>query len=353
MSNGPSAAQMAGLLAQWGDWLAARTDAMLSLEDRVRTAGTDHDRADLAAAFVARKAIDDRLQAITARAKDDRSGAAALAAEPLVDDLGGPIGKDLADAAALVDAIVQRVEQHVSASEAQSAGEIAAAACAASDLDVAERLAGELGSNVNRAAQIRADLVARHDLAATASRAAELRGELEQLAAQRTSLFDSWAGLEARLARLGDSEREAKQVADECRAKVAQPPKLAMPSVAALGDLPAADELRDRPWAAARGEMTATLDRVARLEAALAEAHRRFQEPLDDRDDLRGLLQSFRDKADAHGLGEHPDLEPIYRDAKSLLWAAPCDLVAAHELVDRYVAGVNRMIAVAAGGSAT
>jgi len=345
---------MAGLLAQWGDWLAARTDAMLSLEDRVRTAGTDHDRADLAAAFVARKAIDDRLQAITARAKDDRSGAAALAAEPLVDDLGGPIGKDLADAAALVDAIVQRVEQHVSASETQSAGEIAAAARAASDLDVAERLAGELGSNVNRAAQIRADLVARHDLAGTASRAAELRGELEQLAAHRTALFDSWAGLAARVARMGEAEREAKKVADECRAKVVKAPNLAMPSVAALGDLPAADELRARPWAAARGEMTATLDRVTRLEAALAEAHRRFQEPLDERDDLRGLLQSFRDKADAHGLGEHPDLEPIYRDAKSLLWAAPCDLGAAHELVDRYVAGVNRMIAaVAAGGSAT
>ena len=38
---------------------------MLSLEDRVRTAGSDKDRDDLAAAFVARKAVDDRLQEIS------------------------------------------------------------------------------------------------------------------------------------------------------------------------------------------------------------------------------------------------------------------------------------------------
>ena len=99
------------------------------------------------------------------------------------------------------------------------------------------------------------------------------------------------------------------------------------------------------PWAAARGVMVPVLDKIERLDAALAEARHRYQQPLDDRDDLRGLLQSFRDKAAAHGLGENSDLEPLYRRAESYLWAAPCDLAAARPLVDRYVAVVNTMIA--------
>ena len=51
MSSTPTADQMTALLVQWNDWLAGRTDAMLSLEDRVRTAGSKKDQDDLAAAF--------------------------------------------------------------------------------------------------------------------------------------------------------------------------------------------------------------------------------------------------------------------------------------------------------------
>ena len=105
---------MAALLAQWNDWLAGRTDAMLSLEDRVRTAGSKKDQDDLAAAFVARKVVGDRLQAIADLVDHDRAKAAALANQPLVDNLGSPVGQNLEDAAALVDAIVQRVESNVS-----------------------------------------------------------------------------------------------------------------------------------------------------------------------------------------------------------------------------------------------
>ena len=352
MSNTPSAEQMAALLAQWGEWLAARTDTMLSLEDRLRTAGTDEDRADLAAAFVARKAVDDRLRAISDLAGHDRSGAAAMAAQPLVDTLGAPIGTSLSDAGALVDAIVQRVEQRVSAREDQSADEVATATRADADLDVAERLARDLGSHVHRAAAIRGDLVARRDLPGTATRAAQLRGELEQMATERTTLFDRWGALGTRLAALGIGEAKVRALAERCRAKVVQAPALAVPSVAALGDLANADDLRAMPWAAARGVMGPVLDKVQRLEAALAEAAHRFQQPLEQRDDLRGLLQSFRDKADAHGLGEHRDLEPVYRKAQAVLWAAPCDLAVARPLVDQYVTAVNAKItaSIASGG---
>ncbi len=355
MTAAPTFEQMAALLGQWDDWLAGRTDAMLSLEDRVRTAGTDQDRADLAAAFVARKAVVDRLQEITDLAEHDRATAAALAARPLVDGLGGPVGQNLADAAALVDAIVQRIEQRVSGVESQSANEVALAAAADADLRIAERLAGDLGSQVNRAAQLRSDLVARRNLAEVAAGAAALRGELEHVEAERLQLFSTWTALSKRIEELGDAEVVVRQLAERCRTKVVQAPTLAIPSVAALGALDSGDELRAMPWVAARATMVPVLDKIQRLEAALAEARHRYQQPLDDRDELRGLLQAFRDKADAHGLGENGDLEPLYRHAESYLWAAPCDLAAARPLVDRYVAAVNTMIAsaVSPGGDGT
>ncbi len=345
MPETPTPEQMAALLTQWNDWLAGRTDMMLSLEDRVRTAGSDADRNDLAAAFVARKAVGDRLDEIEALAKHDRDRAAALANQSLVDNLGGPVGRNLADAAALVDAIVQRVESHVSTVENQSATEVAAATQAAADLAVAERLAGQLGSNINRAAQLRGDLVARRDLSSVATRASELRKELEQADAERRELFAAWASLDDRLAALGQTELAVRALAQRCRDKIVQAPTLAVPSVAAVGPFATVEEVRSMPWSAARVVMAPVVSQVQHLEAALSEAQRRFQQPLDDRDDLRGLLQSFRDKAAAHELAEHPDLDPLYRQAESLLWAAPCDLAAARPLVDRYVSAVNVKIA--------
>ncbi|MEO8267635.1 MAG: hypothetical protein ABI706_19200 [Ilumatobacteraceae bacterium] len=344
MAATPTPEQMAALLTQWNDWLAGSTDAMLSLEDRVRTAGTDTDRADLAAAFVARKVVGDRLDEIEALAKHDRDKAAALANQSLVDNLGSPVGRNLADAAALVDAIVQRVESHVSTVENRSTTEVAAATQAAADLSVAERLATQLGSHINRAAQLRGDLVARRDLARVANRAAELRSELEQADAERRQLFAAWATLDARLAALGQTEVAVRALAQRCRDKIVQAPTLAVPSVAAVGPFATLDEVQSMPWSAARVVMAPAVTKVQHLEAALAEAAHRFQHALDDRDALRGLLQSFRDKAAGHGLAEHPDLDPLYRQAESLLWAAPCDLAAARPLVDRYVSAVNTKI---------
>ena len=345
MAATPSAQQMAALLAQWSDWLAARTDAMLSLEDRVRGSGSDADRADLAAAFVARKVVGDRLQEISDLAEHDRAKAAELASQPLVDNLGSPVGQNLEDAATLVDAIVRRVESNVSGVETRSATEVVMATRADADLTIAERLAHDLGSNVNRAAELRSDLVARRDLAGVAARAEALRGELEQIDAERRKLFDNWTTLRDRLAGLGTAEAAVHQLADRCRSKVVQAPTLAIPSVAAVGNFASVDELKAMPWAAARAVIAPVVAKVQRLEAALTECRHRFQQPLDERDDLRGLLQSFRDKAGAHGLAESADLEPLYRQAESLLWTAPCDISAARPLVDRYVAAVNTKIA--------
>ena len=83
---------------------------------------------------------------------------------------------------------------------------------------------------------------------------------------------------------------------------------------------------------------------VDRAGAALDEAERRFRAPLARRDELRGLLQAFRDKAASAGLAEHEQLDPRYVAARDLLWAAPCDLADAEALVDEYVRTINQMM---------
>ena len=83
--------------------------------------------------------------------------------------------------------------------------------------------------------------------------------------------------------------------------------------------------------------MRAWLQQTERAGAALDEAARRFQAPLTRRDELRGLLQAFRDKAASAGLAEHEALDPLYTVARDTLWSAPCDVAAAESQVDEYV----------------
>jgi hypothetical protein len=342
MANGariPSATEIGQLITEWNEWLSARTDALLSLEDRVRSAGTSADQADVAAAFVCRKAITDRLAQVATLAANDRGAASALAGQPLVDDLGGPVGSNLTDAATLLDAVLQRVERSVAGREQQQAGEARSRAQADADLAAAERLAAELGMQANQVAQLREALAAGTDREHVAAEAATVRASLEAAAKERAVLLQRWAAVGGRLETLSATETRVRELAARCREKVVQAPPLAVPSVAAI-DLDRSD-VSALTWVAARNRITPGLARVDRLEAALAEAERRFRAALDRRDDLRGLLQSFADKASAGGVMELPELDGLYQEAKAVLWAAPCDLVRGGELVDRYVATVN------------
>jgi len=345
MGNGvriPSATEINQLIAEWNDWLSARTDSLLSLEERVRTAGNDSDVADVAAAFVARKAITDRLAEVSATAARDRAAATALTTTPLVDDMGGPVGNNLTDAANLLDAIVRRVEQHVHTRESEQMAEAATFAQADTDLNIAAKLATELGMQVNHVAHLREQLSARRSLDETVREAAAVRASLEAAAKERANLLQQWTGVQARLDQLAITEARVREVAARCRDKVLQAPPLAVPSVAAfdvdLGDV------SDLPWVAARARVAPVLTKLDRLTAALAEAERRFQAPLDQRDDLRGLLQAFADKASVSGVMESPELDTLYREAKGVLWAAPADLAKGSALVDQYVSAVNTKV---------
>jgi len=84
--------------------------------------------------------------------------------------------------------------------------------------------------------------------------------------------------------------------------------------------------------------------RVERASAALDEAARRFRAPLARRNELRGLLQAFRDKAASAGLAEHEKLDPRYAAAREILWSAPCDLDRAEAQVEHYISTINQMM---------
>ena len=256
---------------------------------------------------MARKVVGDRLQAITDLADEDRAKAAALATEPLVDNLGSPVGQNLADAAALVDAIVQRVESHVSGVENRSATEVAMATRADGDLTVAERLADQLGSHINRAAQLRGDLAARRDLPAVAKRACRT--------AQRTRTEQTPSDVNcSRRGRRSTnaSSRSPKQRPrcvswrNDAATKIMQAPTLAVPSVAAVGPfVPGRRVEGDAVDGCARRDGAGRCQGRA-IRSSAVRGRRRFQQPIDARDDLRGLLQAFRGKAAVQELGEEP-----------------------------------------------
>ena len=209
---------------------------------------------------------------------------------------------------------------------------------------VASRLAAELGMQVNHVASLRDRVRARLDLSIVAAEATTVRASLEAAARERDGLLAQWAAAPSRLAELAANEARVRELADRCRAKVRQAPVLAIPSAAPIEaeiSQVSSDEISQQPWVGVRARVAPLLTKLERLAAALAEAERRFRQPLQQRDDLRGLLQAFADKASAGGVMESPELDALYQQAKAVLWAAPCDVEQGNALANRYVTAVN------------
>ena len=340
------------VLAQWDDWSSHCTDRLFELDPRVQRSGSDDDRLDLAAAFLARKAISSRLEEIRAATATGngagRQRAAALAVAPIVDDHGGPVAGDLPSAAALVDAILTRIEGRLGHTEQAEQEVIAAAIAIDRDLAVAQPLVDALGIHAGRLADLRQRAGAAprtvDALAPLAREAAALVADLHAADDERSELFLELPGLPARLDALREREAVVRAVVATAREKVLPLPNLAIPSVDALPPLPAAESLHAVPWPAARAQLQPALTTVARLAAAFDEVERRFGGALRERDELRGLLHAFRDKAGASRLAEDPALEAAFKAAESVLWSAPCDLERARPLVSAYTEAVNATI---------
>ena len=135
-------------------------------------------------------------------------------------------------------------------------------------------------------------------------------------------------------------------LARRCEEKIADAPRLGVPSIAVLGAPPPAANGNDpAAWQISRRELAAYAAKLGRFGAAVAVARDRFAVPLQEREDLRGLLGSYRQRAAEKGLGEDAPLEDQYRAAHDVLWTAPCDLASARLLVAEY----QRAVRVAVG----
>lgn len=339
--SGPAEAAGSAVLEQWDGWLQNCTDRLFDLEGRAAGSGSDADRADVAAAFVARKAIDERVAEMRA-APAEQYGA--IAARPIADGFGGPVGTDLADAARLVEAIIDAVDTRLGRTERQAMSDAAAQAAIDADLDVSARLADTLDTEENVVADLRRAMARGEDLRPLAVKAGALRQRLESADRQRRAAFAEWDGLPARLSALAQLHQRASRSAEICREKIADAAPLAVPDPAVLDQPKPLADLRAMTWPAARPHMQGLLRQVERLEAAMQVAVEHFEAPLGERDELRGLLQAFGRKAAATGGAEDPALAPLYKRAEAELWSAPCNVGRARQMVHAYIEAVNGRI---------
>ena len=365
-------AQIDAFLATLDTWRADRGTRLVELDERVQLHGSADERDAVALAFVLWKAVGHRLEDLhVARDRgrpDDCRSVADTVWTPVTDETGAVLTTDLREAVNGVEDIWSRVEQLVSLNETARQDLVTRRAAIEADLTSAERLAATLGDQVRQVAELRrrfTELTApasagptadpddgdgrRADLDALASSVASTAQALTASDASRRRLIESLSNAGADLDRLRGLEDEARTLAERCRSKIASPPNLAVPSVDALEAAPT--DVEDRPWPSVRPQVERFVDRVSRLDRALREAITRYGAPLQRRDELRGLLQAYRDKADHKGIAERSDVDAAYQSARQELWSAPCRIDEAGRLVTEYQRIVNASLSAVDGGS--
>ena len=337
-------------------WLADATDRVFALDAQLQSVGPDAsatEQADVAAAFLAHQAIGNRIAAMDA--PDGHRNVAELCYQTVIADDGSPIAATLSDACVLFEAMISRAETSLARTATTIEQSVRLRGTIRGDLDVAERMAQRLGDQLRHVTALgerarRAIDALGNDTSPTpditelerlAAEIATVRTSLEAADAERQQVIASWMAIPSRLDSMRAQESAVRELRTRCEDKVRPLPKLAVPSVAAVEAPLAIEQLEQQPWPAVEPQCRTYLHRLDRVQAALDEAQRRYGEPLRERDELRGLVQAFHDKAGEAGLDEHVDLDPAYRAAADELWSAPCDLPRARDLVQRYIAAVN------------
>lgn len=93
-------------------------------------------------------------------------------------------------------------------------------------------------------------------------------------------------------------------------------------------------------WIRLAGELDVIEKEAAQAVRSWHGAERAVRAILDQRGELRGLLDAYRAKAARLGGAENSELAGRYARAHDLLWSAPCDLAAAADAVRQYQSAV-------------
>ncbi|MCL2850514.1 MAG: hypothetical protein FWE61_10810 [Micrococcales bacterium] len=124
---------------------------------------------------------------------------------------------------------------------------------------------------------------------------------------------------------LANAEPAVHDLAARTRAEIADPPRLAVPDVARLGDPPA-----DRTG------LEEYLRRLARVEQALARAREAFSAPLRQRAALRYSLRTASARSQTNGRAATATAQAAWDEASTAVETTPCDLPLAAALVEQY-----------------
>jgi hypothetical protein len=135
------------------------------------------------------------------------------------------------------------------------------------------------------------------------------------------------------------AEQEVPQAQARAEAKIAAPGLGPVPTAATVlrGRLKQLDDAAAAAhWRRVASDLS-TVEHSARDALGAAREQRAAADGLvERRDELRGRLEAYRAKANASGLAENALLAPIYAQAHTMLFTAPCDLRAATRAVHAY-----------------
>jgi hypothetical protein len=157
-----------------------------------------------------------------------------------------------------------------------------------------------------------------------------------------TALRDDASGRIAAVTATVTAARQAWQDAMAARqraaAKIAAAALPKPPEVSGLAPrLAALDTLRtEGRWTRLESELDLLGKQAAEVAKGCRDAERAATALLDQRDELRGLLDAYRARAAKLGGAEDTGLDARYDRAHELLWTAPCDLPAAAAAVTGY-----------------
>ena len=340
----PGPGEVLDYLAAMTRWTAGLRAALDEVDARARLGGTDTVlTADITLAYALGQSIGTRVGEITRVWDSGRVGPAEL--EEIgrllwsrLDEgsTGGGLSVSLTEACVLAEALLARLTHRLEDDPARSSVALHAqrvraalarcrkAAAALHDAEAARR-ADAVEAGLQRA--LSAPDGGRAGVAAADTAASALERGLILAGAARASLARERESLGTRLRAAVARADEVRALAARCASDVARPPVLAVPDPTRLGGVP-----EDDPDAFAR--------RLDRVEAALREATERYEAPLAELAELRGLLDAYRAKALATGLSD-PGLVAAYAAAREALAERPCDLATARDLVGSYRGAVE------------
>jgi hypothetical protein len=138
------------------------------------------------------------------------------------------------------------------------------------------------------------------------------------------------------------AEQDARAAtAEAARKVVAELPPLPPPTNQLAERLARLDAVKAAGrWIRLAGELEVIEKEAAQAARSWQGAQRAVRAILDQRGELRGLLDAYRAKAARLGGAENTELAGHYGRARDLLWSAPCDLAAAADAVRQYQAAV-------------